>query len=293
MSLAPAAFTVDVEEYFHAEALRPHCPRDEWETLESRVEPSTDRLLALLAERGVRGTFFVLGWVAERHPDLVRRIAAGGHEVGSHGHAHELITRQDPAGFRADVRRARARLQDLSGQEVIGYRAPCYTVTARTRWALAVLAEEGHRYDSSIFPIRRRRYGIPDAPRVPHRLPAEEGGLVEFPLPTVRGFGVNVPATGGAYLRLLPLAFQERAVRRLLDRGMPVALNIHPWELDPDQPRFPVVPRTRWTHYHHLADTERRLGRLLDLAPHRPMGEVLVDLGLLDAPESTSGVNVN
>ena len=285
------AFTVDVEDYFHAEALRPHCPREAWDTLESRVEANTDRLLSILAARGVQGTFFVLGWVADRHPDLVRRIAAGGHEVASHGQAHELITRQEPAAFREDVRRARARLQELSGQEVLGYRAPCYTVTARTRWALAVLAEEGHRYDSSIFPIRRRRYGIPDAPRVPHRLPAEEGGIAEFPLPTVRGLGVNVPATGGAYLRLLPLAFQERAVRRLLARDMPVALNIHPWELDPDQPRFPVAPRTRWTHYHHLADTERRLGRILDLAPARTMAEVLRELGLLETESRASGVN--
>jgi polysaccharide deacetylase family protein (PEP-CTERM system associated) len=279
-----AAFSADVEDYYQAEALRGLFPRPTWADLEDRTEANVDRLLALLAGRGVRGTFFVLGWTAERHPDLVRRIAGAGHEIGSHGYAHELVYRQTPDAFREDVRRARALLQDLSGQPVWGYRAPSYTIVRRTRWALAVLRDEGHRYDSSVFPIRRRRYGIPDAPRWPHRVedPGAEG-LVEFPLPTVRVLGVNLPATGGAYLRLLPLGFQAWAVRRLLAQGRPLVVNVHPWELDPGQPRLRVSARTRVTHYLNLERTESRLLTLLGLAAFRPQAEVLRGLGLLDA----------
>jgi len=285
---SPAACSVDVEDYFQAEALRAFCPRDQWDRFEDRTEANTDRVLALLDRLGFRGTFFILGWTAARHPELVRRIAAAGHEVASHGFAHELITRQSPAVFREDVRRARALLQDLSGQEVAGYRAPSYTIVKRTLWALTILAEEGHRYDSSIFPIRRRRYGIPGAKRTPHRILGEApGGLVEFPLPTVRIGPINLPATGGAYLRLLPIGFQVRALRRLLRDRVPVVLNVHPWELDPGQPRFPVGVRTRWTHYYGLDQTESRLESLLDLARFRPMGEVLGGLGLIPTGQST------
>jgi polysaccharide deacetylase family protein (PEP-CTERM system associated) len=277
-----AAFSTDVEDYYQAEALRRFFPRETWDGLDDRTEANVERILAILAEHRVRGTFFVLGWTAERHPDLVRRIAAEGHEVASHGYDHELIYRQSVEAFRADVRRARALLQDLSGQKVYGYRAPSYTIVHRTRWALAVLAEEGHRYDSSVFPIRRRKYGIPDAPREPYRIDdAGTSGLIEFPLPAVRIGPMNVPATGGAYLRLLPIAFQTWAVRRLLGEGKAVVLNIHPWELDPDQPRLPVGPRTRWTHYHNLDRAEGRLRTLLALAPFRSQGDVLGELGLL------------
>ncbi len=277
-----AAFSTDVEDYFQAEALRSFFPRGTWDGLEDRTEANVERVLAILAEHRVRGTFFVLGWSAERHPDLVRRIATEGHEIASHGFAHELIYRQSVETFRADVHRARALLQDLSGQEVLGYRAPSYTIVHRTRWALAVIAEEGHRYDSSIFPIRRRKYGIPNAPRQPYRI-EDEGtrGLIEFPLPAVRIGPLNVPATGGAYLRLLPIGFQTWAVRRLLSEGKAVVLNIHPWELDPEQPRLPVRPRTRWTHYHNLGRAEARLRTLLALAPFRSQSEVLQELGLL------------
>jgi polysaccharide deacetylase family protein (PEP-CTERM system associated) len=277
-----AAFSTDVEDYYQAEALRPFFPRATWDGLADRTEANVERILTILAEHRVRGTFFVLGWTAERHPGLVRRIAAEGHEVASHGYDHELIYRQSVEAFRADVRRARALLQDLSGQEVYGYRAPSYTIVHRTRWALAVLAEEGHRYDSSVFPIRRRKYGIPDAPREPYRIDdAGSRGLIEFPLPAVRFGPLNVPATGGAYLRLLPMAFQAWAVRRLLGEGKAVVLNVHPWELDPDQPRLPVGPRTRWTHYHNLDRAEGRLRTLLALAPFRSQGDVLGELGLL------------
>ena len=277
-----AAFSTDVEDYFQAEALRGFFPRDTWAAQEDRAVANTERVLALLDETGARGTFFVLGWIAERHPDLVRRIAAAGHEVASHGTDHELITRQTPEEFREDARRARVLLQDLSGQEVIGYRAPSYTVVRDTRWALDILAELGYRYDSSIFPIRRRRYGIPGAPRWPHRLALPSGrALAEFPLPTVRALGVNLPATGGAYLRLLPYGFQLRALRSMLAAGRPFVVNVHPWELDPEQPRLPVGMRTRWTHYHNLHRTRERLSGLLGLTTYRTQREILADLGLL------------
>jgi len=275
----PAAFSADVEDYFQAEALREHCPRARWERFEDRTEANTDRLLSLLEDAGVQGTFFVLGWTAQRHPGLVRRIAAAGHEIASHGYDHELLTRLTEDAFREDVRRSRGILQDLSGQPVIGYRAPSYTIVASTTWALPVLADVGYAYDSSVFPIKRRRYGIPDAPRRPHR--TAEGRLVEFPLPTVRFGPVNLPATGGAYTRLLPLGFQRWAVRRLLHGGIPVVLNVHPWELDPGQPRFPVSVRTRWTHYHNLDRTEHRVRALLALAPFQSVAGALRELGLL------------
>ncbi len=277
-----AAVSVDVEDYFQVEALRPLCPRERWETFEDRTEANVDRLLDLLARHEARGTFYVLGWTAERHPALVKRIAAAGHEIASHGCDHELIYHQTPEIFRRDVRRARALLQELSGQEVIGYRAPSYTIMPRTWWALSVLAEEGYRYDSSIFPIPRRRYGMPGANRWPHRI-ALDGGLsiAEFPLPTIRVGPVNLPATGGAYLRILPLAVQRWALSRMLRSRRPFVINVHPWELDPDQPSMPVGRRTRFTHYHNLAHTGERLQSLLALASYRPQREVLQFLGLL------------
>ncbi len=277
-----AAFSADVEDYFQVEALRPFCPREKWGTFEDRTERSTERILEILAAHAAKGTFFILGWTAQKHPGLVRRIASQGHEIASHGFDHELIYNQDPEAFRQDVRRARALLQDLSGQEVIGYRAPSYTIMARTQWALAILAEEGYRYDSSIFPIARRRYGMPGANRWPHRIEIDaQRSIAEFPLPTIRLGSINLPATGGAYLRLLPFSLQQRSVKRLISARRPFILTVHPWELDPDQPRFPVGLRTRWTHYHNLGRAASRLGRLLSLGAYRPISQVLNEIGLV------------
>ncbi len=277
-----AAFSADVEDYFQVEALRPFCPHEQWDSFEDRTERNTNRVLELLAAHSAKGTFFILGWTAQRHPDLVRRIAAAGHEIASHGSEHALVYTQRPEAFRQDVRQARALLQDLSGQEVIGYRAPSYTIMNRTLWALPILVEEGYRYDSSIFPIARRRYGMPRANRWPHRIRIdEERGIAEFPLPIVKLGPINFPATGGAYLRLLPFGLQRRAVQSLISAGKPFVLTIHPWELDPAQPRFPVGMRTRWTHYHNLARAEVRLGRLLGLGRYRPIVQVLADLALV------------
>ncbi len=277
-----AAFSVDVEDYFQVEALRHLCPREAWDTFEDRTVVNTQRILDLLAQLGARGTFYILGCVAKKHPALVKTVRDAGHEIASHGFGHELIYNQTAAGFREDVRSARMLLQDLSGQAVIGYRAPSYTIVRRTLWALPILVEEGYRYDSSVFPILRRRYGMPRARRWPHRIElGASGSIAEFPLPTVRLGPVNLPATGGAYLRLLPETFQRRAIAGMLRRAQPFVVSVHPWELDTGQPRLPVGRRTRWTHYHNLYLTERRLRVLLSQADYRPQCAVLESLGLL------------
>ena len=277
-----AAFSVDVEDYFQVEALKEYCPRSRWEACEDRTVANTERLLLLLERHRSRGTFFVLGWTAKRHPELVKRISEAGHEIASHGYHHELVYNQTPDEFRQDVGDARRLLQDLSGQAVLGYRAPSYTVVHRTQWALPILAEQGHSYDSSIFPIKRMRYGMPNAPRWPYRIELGDGRtLAEFPLPTVRLGGINVPATGGAYLRLLPFPLQTWAVARMIRSHRPFVLTIHPWELDPGQPQFPVPPFTRWTHYHNLGVAQTRLEAFLAKTPFRPQAEILSDLKLL------------
>jgi polysaccharide deacetylase family protein (PEP-CTERM system associated) len=277
-----AAFSVDVEDYFQVEALRHLAPRERWESFEDRIVANTERILDLLSSLDARATFFVLGWAAKRHPALVKMIGNRGHEIASHGFDHELIYNQTADEFRADVRTSRKLLQDLSGQPVIGYRAPSYTIVRRSLWALKVLAEEGYRYDSSIFPIPRRRYGMPGACRWPHRIDLDESlSITEFPLPTVRFGPLNLPATGGAYLRLLPESHQIMAVRSLLRKGRGFVVNIHPWELDPAQPRFRVSRRTRWTHYHNLHLADVRVRRILSLASFRTQREVLESLNLL------------
>lgn len=277
-----AAFSVDLEDYYQVEALRSMCPRERWGEFPDRLAENAERILGILDAHDTKGTFFVLGCVAQKHPDLIRRIAACGHEIASHGQDHELVYRMTPDTYRDDVHRARALLQDLSGQEVIGYRAPSYTVMTQTLWALPILVEEGYRYDSSIYPIARRRYGMPKAQRWPHRIDLDAGrSIAEFPMTTVRIGRINLPATGGAYLRLLPFAWQRWAVGRIARQGKPLMLSIHPWELDPGQPRFPVPLRTRWTHYHNLAKSEERLSALLSMGCYEPVRSILETLELL------------
>lgn len=281
------ALTVDVEEYFQVEGLHGLVDRKEWDSLESRVVWQTSRLLELFAREGVRATFFTLGQVARRHPRLVQRIVAAGHELACHGDAHEMITRQTPDTFRADVRRAKATLEDLGGVRVDGYRAPTFSVVKSTRWALDVLREEGFRYDASVFPIRHDRYGIPDAPRFPHRITAGEGrGMVEFPSSTMRLAGRNFPVGGGGYLRLLPMAYTLAAMRRVAAEG-PCMVYLHPWEIDPAQPRFPLGRLAAWRGYHNLDAMEARLTVLLREFSFGPARSVLTALHLLeDSPTS-------
>lgn len=253
-------FTVDVEEYFHVSAMEPHIPVSDWATKESRLRPAMDRIFGLLADHDARGTFFVLGWVAERYPELVREIVAAGHEVASHGMMHRRVTTLSVDEFRDDVRRARAVLQDLTGLPVIGYRAPSFSIVAERLWALDVLVEEGYRYDSSLFPIRRGGYGLAGGHRDPHWLTTPAGDLLEVPPTTLRFAGQNLPAAGGAYFRLFPLSLFQRAFRVAQARGERGTFYIHPWEFDPEQPRVPGIPwTTRVRHYGGLRGTLPRL----------------------------------
>lgn len=270
------AMTVDVEDYFQVTAFDHLVPRARWEEMQSRVVANTERLLAILDEHGVKGTFFVLGWVAERHPDLVRRVAARGHEIASHGYGHRLVYELSPDAFRWDVRRAKLVIEDAAGVAVHGYRAPSFSITRRSLWALDVLLEEGYAYDASIFPIRHDRYGIPGSPRHPYAFERAAGRLVEVPGSTVRVAGANLPVAGGGYFRLLPYRWTRWGIRRLNRReGRPAVFYLHPWEVDPWQPRMPVSAVTRYRHYHNLRKTEPRLRRLLRDFRFAPLREVL------------------
>lgn len=268
--------SVDVEDYFHVSAFDGTIDRRDWDRLESRVCRNTDRLLEIFDQADVSATFFVLGWVTERFPGLVRRIASAGHEVASHGFDHRLVYEMTPAQFRADVRRSRVVLESATGQRVSGYRAPSFSITDRTMWALDVLIEEGFLYDSSIFPIRHDRYGIPHAPRHSHAIRRSGGTIWEVPASTVRCAGVNLPVAGGGYFRLLPYAWTRWGIGRLntIER-QPAVVYLHPWEIDPDQPRVaaPLVSRLR--HYGNLSATDGRLARLLREFQFAPLRAIL------------------
>jgi polysaccharide deacetylase family protein (PEP-CTERM system associated) len=279
------ALTFDVEEYFHAEAFSSVVRPQEWPSLESRVVGATERLLDLLDETGTSATFFVLGWVAERHGGLVRAIQTRGHEIASHGYGHQMITRLNRAQFAEDVRRGKAAVEDVTGTAVIGYRAPTFSVVRGTLWSLEVLAEAGFRYDSSIFPIVHDRYGIPDAARFPHRVAAGPGVEIgEFPLSTIAWLGWRFPVAGGGYFRLLPYAFTHRAVRHLNEReGQPAIVYLHPWEIDPAQPRLPVGWVTRFRHSVNTQTTESKIHHLLRDFRFAPVRDVLTEAGVLVA----------
>ena len=257
------ALTVDVEDYFQVEALASAVPRAAWETMERRIEANTDLLLTAFDRAGVTGTFFTLGWVAERHPALIRRIVEAGNELASHGYGHERVDRLGPEAFRADIRRAKSVLEEVGGVRVLGYRAPTFSLNARTTWAFAVLSEEGYRYSSSIYPIRHDLYGMPDAPRLPFQ--PNGGPLWEIPLTTARVFGHNLPCGGGGWFRLLPYRVFRLGVRRFhREHDAPALFYTHPWEFDPDQPPVQVQSRlSRFRHYINLSRTEARLERLL------------------------------
>jgi polysaccharide deacetylase family protein (PEP-CTERM system associated) len=258
------AITIDVEDYFHVSVFDGVLPRTQWSTIESRVCWNTRRLLEILAGRGVRGTFFVLGWVAERFPELVREIAGAGHEIASHGYAHRLVYDQSPAMFREDVSKAKALLEDACGRRVTGYRAPSYSITPRSLWALDILLEQGYQYDSSIFPIRHDRYGIPVSERHCYAIERKVGTLLEVPGSTTAVGPLNLPIAGGGYFRILPYWWTQWGIRRVnrVDRR-PVVFYLHPWEIDPDQPRLAAGRLSRFRHYRNLHLTESRLARLL------------------------------
>ena len=255
------ALTIDVEDYFQVSALAPYIARSDWDAIPCRVERNVERLLALLAERRARATFFVLGWIAERYPQLVRRIAAGGHEVASHGYAHMRASEQTPQEFLADIARAKAVLEEITGAPVAGYRAPSFSIGPQNPWAFDCIARAGHVYSSSVYPVRHDHYGVPDAPRFPHRTPQ---GVVEIPISTARALGRNLPAGGGGYFRLAPYALSRWAIRRVNQEGRPAIFYMHPWEIDPDQPKVrKAALKARLRHYLNLSRMEARLKRLL------------------------------
>lgn len=270
------ALTVDVEDYYQVEAFANLIRKEDWQRWEPRVERNTHRLLDLFARHDVKGTFFVLGWIAERHPRLVREVARAGHEIACHGYDHQLIRNQDPEVFRADVRRAKSLLENATGAQVSGYRAPTYSITGQTLWALDILIEEGFQYDSSIFPVHHDRYGIPDAERFPHVIRRAAGEIIEFPPSTARIGGQNLPVAGGGYFRLMPYPMFRWAVRRINRREQqPAIFMVHAWEVDPDQPVLPGTRLNVLRHRINLGRTAGRLAQLLNNFRFAPVHEVL------------------
>jgi polysaccharide deacetylase family protein (PEP-CTERM system associated) len=257
--------TIDVEDYFTVEAFRHIIRYEEWDNYEIRMEIGLLKILDLLEYHDVRATFFVLGWIAERRPQVVREIHRRGHEIASHGYRHQAIHEQSPDEFREDVSRAKAVLEDLVNEPVVGYRAPTFSVTRSTLWALNILAEEGYRYDSSIYPIFHDRYGIPSHKRTFHWIDLTNGRqILELPLPTCIVGGVKFPFGGGGYLRMYPLWLTKGLIRRMnAHEGQPAVVYLHPWELDPEQPRQPVGAIQRLRHYYNLNGTHDKLDVLL------------------------------
>ncbi|MFO1431872.1 MAG: XrtA system polysaccharide deacetylase [Candidatus Competibacteraceae bacterium] len=273
------AMTVDVEDYFHVAAFSRQIDPATWDRFPARVEHNTQRLLELFAERGIDATFFVLGWVAERFPGLVRAIAAQGHEVACHGYSHQLIYRQTPAVFREETIRAKACLEEQAQRPILGYRAASYSITKRSLWAINILAELGFAYDSSIFPIHHDRYGIPGSPRWPYRLITPSGTIIEFPPSTWSVLGWRLPVAGGGYFRLYPYRFTRAALAHLNHAaGWPFIFYLHPWEIDPEQPPIRSGKVSTFRHYLNLHRCESRLRRLLKDFEFAPVDAVLKSL---------------
>lgn len=258
------AMTVDVEDYFHVSAFAQTVSVKDWDSLPSRVVANTQRLMKLLDQHQTRGTFFVLGWVATRYPQLVREIQRAGHEIGCHSQWHRLVYDLSPDEFRADLAQSRDILQDITGEPVTSYRAPSFSITRRNTWALDVLASEGFTCDSSIYPVYHDRYGFPEADPAIHRIHTPSGSLVEFPGSAIRFCGLRLPVSGGGYFRMYPARFTQFCLRHLLRQSsQPFMFYIHPWEVDPEQPRLSGSLRSRFRHYQNLASTLRKLDWLI------------------------------
>jgi polysaccharide deacetylase family protein (PEP-CTERM system associated) len=282
MNTISNALTIDVEDYFQVAALAEAVDRKDWHDMEYRVEANTDRLLSVLGDHNTKATFFTLGWVAEKSPALVRRIHDAGHEVASHGYSHQLIYKQTPEVFREETRRSKAILEDIIGEPVTGYRAASYSITAQSRWALDILCEEGFTWDSSIFPVHHDRYGMPGTPRWPHRLKTDNGSeIAEFPLSTLKLPGYTLPIAGGGYFRLFPYWFSQWGLGSINRMGKPFVFYLHPWEIDPGQPRLDVKWFSRFRHYNNLEVCEQRLVNLLKRFRFTTMSDVLVEQGVL------------
>jgi polysaccharide deacetylase family protein (PEP-CTERM system associated) len=278
--LPHGVFSVDVEDYFHVEAFSDIVPRASWQQFSCRVEDNTRRLLDLLDRYGVHGTFFVLGWVAQRYPALVREIAARGHEPACHSYWHRLIYTLTPQEFASDTAQAKDAIEQAAGVAIRGYRAPSYSITADAVWALETLVQLGFTYDSSIFPIHHDVYGIPHAPRAPFRFSTPSGTIVEFPITTFRlRSDRNWPVGGGGYLRLLPFWYTKMGINRAALQNVPLIVYVHPWEIDPSQPRLNGRLTSRLRHYTNLSTTYRKLERLLALTRFTTFAGLLDDAG--------------
>ena len=279
------ALTIDVEDYFQVAALAEAVDPGDWSTMEYRVEANTERLLALFEERKVRATFFTLGWVAERSPGLVRKIQQAGHEVASHGYSHQLVYTQTPEVFREETRKSKAILEDITGEAITGYRAASYSITAQSRWALDILAEEGFTWDSSIFPVHHDRYGMPGTPHEPYRLKTPAGHtLIEFPLSTCPVGSYRLPIAGGGYFRLFPYWLSHWGLGRINKAGQPFIFYLHPWEIDTGQPRLKVKAFSRFRHYNNLDKCMNRLERLLGDFQFGAVGDVLGEARISEQP---------
>ncbi len=279
------ALSIDVEDYFHVAAFQDIVSPDDWSGMESRIEANTRKVMSILDDAGVTATFFVLGWAAERYPTLVPMIASQGHEIACHGYSHQQIYNQSRQDFREETRKAKAILEDQSGVEVVGYRAATFSVIERTLWALDELAEAGFHYDSSIFPVHHDNYGMADSPVAPHRVSGPDGGeLVEFPISVLEMGRFKLPIAGGGYFRLFPYPVTRWGLNRIDASGRPVVFYLHPWEVDPEQPRFENARAfSRFRHYNNLDRCERRFRRLLTDFEFTTIRDVLVDRELLPA----------
>lgn len=284
------ALTVDVEDYFHVSALAPSIPRESWASRETRVVGNTQRLLDIFEQFGVQGTFFILGWVAERYPQLIRDIAARGHEIACHGFSHRLVYEQSREEFREETLRSKQLLEEVTGAPILGYRAASYSIVRKSLWALDIIADLGFSYDSSIFPVRHDRYGIPDAALAPHRLETPGGrAIIEWPLSTAAAFGFRFPVAGGGYFRLLPFWLTRWGLSSINRReSRPFIFYLHPWEIDPAQPRVSASWLSRIRHYTNLGKCEERLRNLLSEFQFGTVRDGLVRLGLLSRADGTS-----
>jgi polysaccharide deacetylase family protein (PEP-CTERM system associated) len=277
--LAPAitnALTIDVEDYFQVSAFAPYIKRHQWDSIECRVEGNVTRILAMLAERDVKATFFTLGWIAERYPQLVRRIVDEGHELASHGYGHERASDLSAQDFSADIDRAKKLLEDIAGKPVQGYRAPSFSIGVKNLWAFEALERAGYRYSSSIYPIAHDHYGMPDSPRFAYRV---NRGLLEIPVTTLRVMNRNMPSSGGGYFRLLPYSLSRWMLRRVNTQDRESAIfYFHPWEIDAEQPRVPGIDlRTRFRHYVNIPRMEARLKLLLEDFRWGRMDDIFLD----------------
>lgn len=282
------ALTVDVEDYFHVTAFERSINSCDWDCMPLRVEDNTKRVLDLFDSYSVKATFFILGWVAQRCPAIVKEIAARGHEVASHGYGHKLVYNIGPDAFRDDVRMAKQMLQEICGREIVGYRAPSYSITKKSEWALDILIEEGYKYDSSIFPILHDIYGMPGAERFPHTITRQSGTIKEFPITTypIKFFKkeLRLPVAGGGYLRLLPVRFIANAIGSINNKeGMPAVIYFHPWEIDPSQPRIKAPLKSRFRHYTNLSRTEKKLKHMLKNFSFVPMSLLLQNMETVNA----------